>query len=571
MATPPVAPAPPAISTRPHARPAWDQTIELPPEQEERIATAPAVPFRDGPVNLPPRPTAPEPKRDFSKTIATAVITERDEKGPPTLPFAVRSHGPARDARPPLPRARTVPEPHAPPPPALALRDMPPPPAPALRDVPPPPAPAHRDVPPHDEHAAPLTPQAGRSSSLGAADPAVLPPVALAPMATLGQRAAQASPAPFGVKPMEGLQADHPPTMRVPLVGTTESPKPATKPKPEGIELQNETPLAFGTVKWDSAPSRAAITVIAKATCDLVPDGPATLRPAAEPLSGERSTDGPRGALCVYPSDLAPYKVRADVVLSGHAHAPPGGASEMGVRFRFGEDGRGFDRALVVLGDRTWEKAGAALKPSAPARFLQMPLSLDRAFGGRGFDRNPLGLGFGAGGTSSAQRLAVSFARKKPVPLPHLEDPTHRLRAPHQTPPPACFAPVPAAVRERAAGKDPAARSLPERFDWTRFQVAPPEQRTPFLQGDEPFEITGIHPKVAVFKGALPAVQVRCFAERPAGREEVAMHLDTAFFDLDEKTVTLVWRGVIPVADEAAPDVRSLRLVTGPLTQDEAP
>ena len=77
---------------------------------------------------------------------------------------------------------------------------------------------------------------------------------------------------------------------------------------------------------------------------------------------------------------------------------------------RFGEDGRGFDRALVVLGDRTWEKVGASLKPSAPARFLQMPLSLDRAFGGRGFDRNPLGLGFGAGGTSSASAHATTSA-----------------------------------------------------------------------------------------------------------------------------------------------------------------
>lgn len=500
-----------------YVRPAWDRTIEL-PDQDEPIAAAPAVPFREGPSNLPPRPSRPEPKPDFARTFTTAVIVEQEENSPPTLPFVAASH---RAAMAPI-------------------------------------APA----------AAPIAP---------AAAPLLVP-----------------------------LEA----AMPAPLPAPKPAPKPVTTP--EGIELHNETPLALGTVRWDTAPSRCALTVIAKATCDLVPDGPAAPRAATEPLSGERSAPGPRGALCAYPSDLAPFKTRADVVLAGHAHAPPGGASEMAVRFRFGDEGRGFDRALLVLGDRTWEPAGAALKPSAPARFLQMPLSFDRAFGGRGFDRNPLGLGFVAGpaATAAARRAAgpaspppaaapsqrpVSAPQRKPVPLPNLEDPQHRLRAPHQEPPPACFAPLASSVRKGAPGRDPADRSLPERFDWTRFQVAPPAQQTPFLRGDEPFEITGMHPKLPVLKGTLPGLQVRCFAERappdttpaptlalsaappqapssrPATvREEVPMHLDTVFFDLDERTLTLVWRGVLPVADEKSPDIRSLRLVTAKAGDEDA-
>jgi hypothetical protein len=54
---------------------------------------------------------------------------------------------------------------------------------------------------------------------------------------------------------------------------------------------------------------------------------------------------------------------------------------------------------------------------------------------------------------------------------------------------------------------------------------------------------------------------VRCFAERAAAKgkiEEVPFRLDTAAFALDELKLTLVWRGVLEVQDEAAPDVAAL-------------
>jgi hypothetical protein len=220
----------------------------------------------------------------------------------------------------------------------------------------------------------------------------------------------------------------------------------------------------------------------------------------------------------------------------------------MQVRFRFDADGRGFDRALLVFGERRWEKKGAVAGISEPEPFLRMPLSRDMAFGGKGHAANPVGLGF------------ATFPPRGPVPLPHLEDPAQRIRTPRQTPPPASFSP--AAAADLAEGRDMASRSLPEAFDWTAFQAAPREQRTAYLRGDEPFLLEGLHPQHPVFEGALPGLRARCFAERPRGPEEIPMLLDTAFFDLDERTLTLVWRGVVPVLDELAPDIRSLRLTT---------
>lgn len=482
IASAPAAPAPLPVAPAPRGGERWVSTVELPPEVEGLAAAAPVVPFRDGPVNLPPpEPIAPHSHEDLFST--TTILSSRGD-GPPSLPFQGRA-----------PRRR---EPAAPPAPIVAPR-----------------APA----------AAPL------------------------PARALPSRATEAAPA----------------TMRFPEAARAPTSQRARTV--EGIELVNDTPLALGTLRWDTSPSRDCLTVFAKATCDLVAGGPAALRPKAEAPSADRSAPGPRGPVRVYPSDFALFKVRADVMLVGRAHAPPGGATAMQVRFHFGDDGRGFDRTLLVFGDRRWEKAGALAKPSAPATFLQMPLGPDFAFGGPGLANRA-----GLGRATATQRGAVM--------LPNLEDPAERLRTPKQTPQPASFAPVswpigPGAARDAAARPGPgatsaprpdgAARSLPERFDWTRFQAAPPPQQIGFLRGDEPFEIEGIHPQHPLFAGALPGLAVRCLAERPSGREELAMRLDTALFDLDEKTLTLVWRGLLPVTDERAPDVRSLRLVTVPV------
>lgn len=326
----------------------------------------------------------------------------------------------------------------------------------------------------------------------------------------------------------------------------------------EGIELLNDTPLAFGALPWGHEPSRDCFTVIAKATCDLVPGGPATLRPAAEPLRDDLLLEGARAPVCLHPSDLARFKTRADVTLVGHAHAPPGGATSMKVRFRLGEAPRGFDRTLLVFGARRWDRAGALSKASDPEPFLRIPLRYDHAFGGRGHVENPAGLGF-------------TGKMGRPGPLPHLEDPGERVRTPKQAPAPACFAPIARVEKERRASADKVLRALADTIDWARHQAAPRSQQVPFLRGDEAFEIDGIHPQHPHFEGALPGVVVRCLAERPSGREEVTMHLDTAFFDLDEKTLTLVWRGLLPVSDEQWPDVLSLRLATVPVADRGAP
>jgi hypothetical protein len=246
---------------------------------------------------------------------------------------------------------------------------------------------------------------------------------------------------------------------------------------------------------------------------------------------------------------LVPYKVRADVVLVGHASAVGGAVTQMEASFRFGDGDNGFSRTVVVFGDRRWQKGKGAMEPSAPEPFTRMAVSFDNAFGGPHFGPNPAGKG-----------LHDPMARG-PVPLPNLEDPDRRIRSPRASPPPAAFGPVPLAWKIRWERTHEAGLCLADTLDWTRFQAAPARQQLAFLRGDEPYALTGLSALHPTLEGSLPGLRARCFATwkaQPSRFEEVPLRLDTVVIDVDAMKIDLVFRGALPVADQKAPDVGGL-------------
>jgi hypothetical protein len=366
-----------------------------------------------------------------------------------------------------------------------------------------------------------------------------------------------------------GLPFPAPPRPRAPSVPplppASSAPRavPAKKARPvaHGITLVNDTGLALGVVPWGASLGRDCLTVLAKATCDLIPGDLGALRPEAEPLEGERFEDG----VCVYPSDFAPFKVRADVTLAGHVYAPIGGAPSQEVSFRFGDEANGFTRRLIAFGERRWEKGLAGPRASAPKPFDRMPLCPDRAFGGPRFPSNPSGIGY-------PDRMRPS---RGPSLLPNLEDPERRIRTPNQAPPPSFLSPIPRAWKARtpSAERRTPFLAFPEALDWTSHQAAPPEQQLAFLRGDEAFAVTPVLPDGKALTGALPGLRARCFTERrkgdkPASFEEIPLRLDTVTFEVERRVLTLVFRGALPVPDERAPSsaIDVLYLVTEPLT-----
>ncbi|MBK6515313.1 MAG: DUF2169 domain-containing protein [Polyangiaceae bacterium] len=277
------------------------------------------------------------------------------------------------------------------------------------------------------------------------------------------------------------------------------------------------------------------LSITAIACLDLSTGGlrsePSLWKVAAEAL-------GPSGVL----DELMP-KVRGEVLVGASAYPAGGRGAVASAHVQVGA----VDKELAVLGDRTWGLAG----PSEPAPFESMPITWERAFGGPGFEANPLGRGVGG------------------KVLPNVEDSRRLIRAESDRPRPMSFLPLdpmwPARAKLRGtyagfkADDDPA--RLPDDLDWAFFNVAPEDQRIEgFFRGDEAFTLRGMHPTRPVLSGKLPDVTARVFVVHrsdPSPRE-VAMRLETLWFFPDRERAALVFRGVTAAEEDDGSDFEVL-------------
>lgn len=310
---------------------------------------------------------------------------------------------------------------------------------------------------------------------------------------------------------------------------------------PDHPPIASEGSLVAVTRPWQLLPPQDALCLIIKSTWAITAEG--ALTPLAEqpPPSGE---------------ELAPFKPRADVLLVGHAYPGSGSRGVAHVQLGLGA----MRRTLAAIGPRTW--SGGA--PTAPKPFDKIPLRWERAFGGPGYHDNPVGVGIDGG-------------------LPSLEQADALIESPSDRPAPACFAAIPAVWRARR-GKlgsyDDDWRALrwpyfPRDFDWSYFNAAPEAQQLPYLRGDERFDLAGVHPTVPVISGKLPGMLPHAFALVRHGAQErwrgIKLNLDTVDFDADALTVSLVWRGLMEVSAEHAPEVAHLWIASDVLDAPSDP
>jgi hypothetical protein len=269
--------------------------------------------------------------------------------------------------------------------------------------------------------------------------------------------------------------------------------------------------VACATTLWTST-ARLHLTIVVKAQFRFQQNGAMAPIPAA-PVRAELG-------------ELAPYLTHADVVLSS-AHAHPTSrepASALAVRMAVSREWAVVDKTLLAY-------ARDAQGGKAPVAAGAIPL-------------------VGAHGARSG--ILVS---------PH--DPSRAGR----------LGPLPEDAPERAAflgGVAPPRPHndiirLPEGFSWTWFQVAPPDQRTSYLQGDEWVVLDGMHPTERRVQSRLPSARAQAYAYPPglsAGASyPVMMQADQLWIDADRLECALLWRGSFPVSDEAT--ARALVLVAG--------
>ncbi len=331
---------------------------------------------------------------------------------------------------------------------------------------------------------------------------------------------------------------DGPTAGALPLPEPEPEPRPPAEPLPSSggpvacpprrtpaIPVFNRTPFTLVNFPWQVRPPQETRTVFVKGTFDLVPGAPARPRKESDLPGGDVHHGGAAEQSLAYSSDFALFKPRADVTLQGSAHGGAMGIAQ--ASFAFGHAGNRFERRLAVFGERRWRGGSMGIaEPGAPEPFESMPLVYERAFGGARFDDNPLGVGHAPGEAALGR-------------LPNLEDPTHLITSPRDTPPPACFAPLRADWKERRSklGTYDAAwlktrwPYFPEDFEWTYFQAAPRAQQLAYLTGDEPYEIAGMHAAHPTLRGTLPGLRLRCAlqetaaARRPGARgDDAARH-----------------------------------------------
>jgi hypothetical protein len=171
-------------------------------------------------------------------------------------------------------------------------------------------------------------------------------------------------------------------------------------PAPDTFLVKNKTPFPHGTRLTSLEPPKPFMAVVVRGRFDLVPDGVATRPETPEgldaiiqgPLCGDLYAEGDDECLgeLLYPSDLADYKLRTDVIFKGSCHTP--GEAELPrcpVSMEVGD----WKKSLWVVDRRVWKEGFFGPKASDPIPFSEMPISYKRSFGGSRSPLNPVGMG----------------------------------------------------------------------------------------------------------------------------------------------------------------------------------
>jgi hypothetical protein len=315
----------------------------------------------------------------------------------------------------------------------------------------------------------------------------------------------------------------------------------------------NKTPFSAERT-WVRDKSGAETWLVAvKGTFDIAADGSTSLSERQEAVCRVPEFSGPPGeSSMLHDADLVHTKLTTDVYLNGHAYAPGGKATDtVDAGLKVGT----LAKMLRVHGDRWWRDGPQGLRISPPDTFMRMPITYERAFGGR----ERVSDGTGGGRFEPCNPVGTGFAVKSEdldgQPLPNVEWPDAPITVSTPRRPPAGFGAISRhwSPRVEMAGTYDEAWEktrqplLPEDFDDRFYQCAPADQQTPrFLSGGESVVLRNLTPDGRLtFK--LPRValgfQTR-FTDGELVHHRAVLH--TVVIEPDQPRVILVWHTHLP-------------------------
>lgn len=311
------------------------------------------------------------------------------------------------------------------------------------------------------------------------------------------------------------------------------------------MDVVSACPLRVASLAWKARTGTWVLTVVCKATYRLE-QHTSPLADAQEHPNDEDNhwDDDPRKSVYA-PSDLAPFKTRAEVLLVGNAFAPGGApVPSLNVRLRAGE----VDKTIAVHGARSWTLDGRLREPIA---FARMPLRYERAAGGPDTE-NPVGM-----------RPDAPNAYGE-VPLPNLWPPDRVPQHRGEIIPPLAFGPLAPGWPARRAKLGQLAHSFSLRdlsrtaqaleIDPLYFTSAPRDQQLAEIRSDETLLLENLHPRFPRLVTKLPGIAPRAYVERRnTAPQEVVLRGDTLWIDTDRSIVTLTFRCQVPMSAAAEP------------------
>lgn len=310
--------------------------------------------------------------------------------------------------------------------------------------------------------------------------------------------------------------------------------------------------------------------LVVKESYAISDDAALVRRPEPELISFADAYFGdPVKTSILMPSDVVPYKPRADVVVAANTHAPGGEACESWTfGLSLGVGTLSHDLKLRAHGRRAWSRALGTwqLEDTEPA--IMVPVRWENAYGGAitvpqetELDRtevlqtNPIGRGW------VDRRLAK---RPKRLFAPQIEWESDAPDSPEALLTPAGLGAIPPAWLPRrplggtydADWEANVAPNWAPDYDFAYHNSAPPAAQLPgFLSGAETLRCRNLRPDHPDLTLQLPGTGLMAEVEDPSGAtRRTRMAADTLYIDLlpgwlGACLVSVTWRLALPHAD----------------------